>query len=90
VFKDEIRALVPLSSLLDSWNGLVVAVSNSSGFAKLNSEDVSRFILGEEVQRKNLGEASTSGSALKTKERQEIEQREQQEPWSLKVEKGSI
>ena len=39
-FDDEIRALLMLSSLPDSWDGLVMAVSNSSGNAKLVFEDI--------------------------------------------------
>ena len=39
-FDDEIRALLMLSSLPDSWDGLVTAVSNSSGNAKLVFEDI--------------------------------------------------
>ncbi|MGV7988763.1 hypothetical protein PJP10_30760, partial [Mycobacterium kansasii] len=31
IFEDEVRALLILSSLPDSWDGLVIAVSNSSG-----------------------------------------------------------
>ena len=43
-FDDEIRALLMLSSLPDSWDGLVTAVSNSSGNAKLVFEDIVSLI----------------------------------------------
>lgn len=68
-FDDEIRALVLLSSLPESWNGLVVAVSNSSGSEKIKQEDVAGLILGEEARRRVSGEDTASGSALRTEDR---------------------
>ena len=68
-FDDEIRALVLLSSLPESWNGLVVAISNSSGFGKIKLEDVVASIIGEESRRRTTGEDVVSGSALNTEER---------------------
>ena len=68
-FDDEIRALVLLSSLPESWNGLVVAVSNSSGSGKIKLEDVVASIIGEESRRKTTGKDVVSGSALNTEER---------------------
>ena len=55
-FDDEIRALVLLSSLPESWNGLVVAVSNSSGSGKKKLEDVVASIIEEESRRRTTGE----------------------------------
>ena len=49
-FDDEVRALLILCSLPESWNGLVMAVSNSvSGSNTLKSDDVVGFILSEEM-----------------------------------------
>ncbi|KAE8708014.1 E3 ubiquitin-protein ligase SINAT3 [Hibiscus syriacus] len=39
-FDDEVRALILLSSLPDSWNATVTAVSSSSGNSKLKFDDV--------------------------------------------------
>ena len=62
-FDDEVRALLILCSFLESWNSLVMAVSNyvpSSNTLKF--DDVVGVILSEEMQRKITGE--TSGNAL--------------------------
>jgi hypothetical protein len=62
-FDDEVRALLILCSLLESWNGLVIVVSNSvSGSNTLKFDDVVCVILSEEMQWKSTGE--TSGNAL--------------------------
>lgn len=68
-FDDEIRAFVLLSNLPESWSGLVVAVSNSSGSAKIKQEDVMALTLIEEARRRVSGEDAASGSALSTEER---------------------
>ena len=56
VFDDEVRALLLLSSLPNSWNNLVVVVGISSRSKKLKLDDVIGFILGEESSNKSLGE----------------------------------
>jgi hypothetical protein len=62
-FDDEVRALLILCSLPESWNGLVMAVSNSvSGLNTLKFDDVVSVILSEEMRWKSMGE--TSGNAL--------------------------
>eukprot|EP00253_Pinus_taeda_P016647 PITA_16647 len=61
--RPQIRALLFLCSLPKSWNGLVMAISNSiSGSSTLKFDDVVGAILSEEMQRKSFGE--TSGNAL--------------------------
>jgi hypothetical protein len=50
-FDDEVRALLILCSLPESWNGLVMSVSNSvSGSNTLKFDDVVGVILSEEVR----------------------------------------
>jgi hypothetical protein len=67
-FDDEVRALLILCSLPESWNGLVMAVSNSvSGSNTLKFDDVVGVILSEEMRRKSTGE--TSGNALNMESR---------------------
>ena len=62
-FDNEVRALLMLCSLPESWNGLVMVVSNSvSGSSTLTFDDVVSVILSEEMRRKSTGE--TSGDAL--------------------------
>ena len=49
-FDDEVRALLFLCSLLESWNDLVMAISNSvSGSSSLKFDDVVGDILSEEM-----------------------------------------
>ena len=62
-FDDEVRALLFLCSLPKSWNGLVMAISNSiSGSSISKFDDVVDAILSEEMRRKSSG--VTSGNAL--------------------------
>ena len=62
-FDDEVRDLLFLCTLPKSWNGLVMAISNSIfGSSTLKFDDVINAILSEEMQRKISGE--TSGNAL--------------------------
>lgn len=63
-FDDEIRALIVLASLPNSWEAMRMAVSNSAGKNKLKYEDIRDLILSEEVRRRDAGETSGSGSAL--------------------------
>ena len=60
---DEVRALLILCSLPESWNSLVMVVSNSVPSSNtLKFDDIVGVILSEEMRRKNIGE--TSGNAL--------------------------
>ena len=67
-FDDEVRALILLSSLPESWNATVTAVSSSSGSNKLKFDDVRDLVLSEEIRRRESGESSTS-SVLHTESR---------------------
>ena len=63
-FNDEIRALIILASLLNKWEAIRMAVSNSIGKEKLKYNDMRDLILAEEIRRRDAGETSRSGSAL--------------------------
>ena len=63
-FDDEIRALIVLASLPNSWKAMRMAVSNSIGKEKLKYNDIRDLIMDEEIHRRNAGKASESGSAL--------------------------
>ena len=63
-FDDEIRALIVLASLANSWEAMRIAVNNSARKGKLKYNDIRDLILGEEVRRRDAGETSRSGSAL--------------------------
>ena len=68
-FDEQIRDLLILCSLLESWNGLVMAVSNFvPGSSTLKYDDVIGVILSEETCRKSSG-GSTSKSALNAQSR---------------------
>ena len=64
-FDDEICALILLASLPNTWELMQVAVSNSIGKGKLQFNDVGDRILIEEVHRMDLGEGTSSSSALR-------------------------
>ena len=63
-FDDEIRALIVLASLPNSWEAIRMTVSNSTGKEKLKYNDIRDLILAEEICRKDVGETSESSSAL--------------------------
>uniref|UniRef100_A0A803MU96 CCHC-type domain-containing protein n=1 Tax=Chenopodium quinoa TaxID=63459 RepID=A0A803MU96_CHEQI len=67
-FDDKVLALILLSSLPDSWNATVTAVSSSSGNNKLKFDDVRDLVLSEEIRRRESGESSSS-SVLHTESR---------------------
>ena len=67
-FNDEVKALLILCSLPESWNGLVMDVSNSvSGSNTLKFDDVVGVILSDEMRWKIISE--TSGNALNMENR---------------------
>ena len=68
-FDEEIRALLILYSLPESWNDLVMVVSNFvSRSSTLKYDDVISVILSEETHMKTLG-GSTLGSHLNAQSR---------------------
>lgn len=67
VSEDEVKALILLSSLLESWSTTVTAVSSLLGSTKLKMDDARDFILSEDICRKESGESS--GSALSIQNR---------------------
>ena len=74
-FDEEIRALLILCSFPESWNGLVMAVSNYvPGSGSLKYDDVISLIWSKETHRKSLGQ-STSRSALNAQSRARMTKR---------------
>ena len=63
-FDDEIRALIILASLPNSWEAMRMAVNNSIGKEKFKYHDIRDLILAEEIHKRNAGETSGSGSVL--------------------------
>eukprot|EP00253_Pinus_taeda_P025004 PITA_25004 len=86
-FDDEVRALLFLCSLPESWNGFVMAISNSvSGSSTLKFDDVVGAILSEEMRRKSSGE--TSGNALSAESRGRKMERGKSSGYRSKSRKG--
>ena len=70
-FDDEVRALLILCSLLESWNGLVMVVNNSvSGSNTLKFDDVVGVFLSEEMRQKSTGEISCNVLNMENRGRQ--------------------
>ena len=63
-FDDEIRALIVLASLPNSWEAIRMAVSNSTRKEKLKYNDIRDLILVEEICRRDAGKTSGSSSTL--------------------------
>eukprot|EP00253_Pinus_taeda_P025456 PITA_25456 len=69
-FDYEVRALLFLCSLPESWNGLVMAISNSVfGSSTLKVDDVVSAIVSEEMRQKSSGETSGNGLSAESRER---------------------
>ncbi len=70
IFDDQVRALLFLCSFPESWNDLVMAISNFvSGSSTLNFDDVVDAILSEEMRRKSSGETSGNSFTAETRGR---------------------
>ena len=57
---DEIQAILLLTSLPESWDALVVTLSNSTPDGKLTMDTVCDSLLNEEARRKERGITSNS------------------------------
>lgn len=68
-FKDEVMALLLLSSFPHSWLGIVLVVISSVGGAKLAFEGILNLILGEDVRRQSAREAFNSFRSIKDRGR---------------------
>uniref|UniRef100_A0A2N9H4I6 Retrovirus-related Pol polyprotein from transposon TNT 1-94-like beta-barrel domain-containing protein n=1 Tax=Fagus sylvatica TaxID=28930 RepID=A0A2N9H4I6_FAGSY len=71
-FDDEIRALIVLASLPNSWEAMRMAVSNSAGKGKLKYNDIRDLILSEEVRRRDACIDNAEGQAFVTENREEV------------------
>lgn len=58
-FDDEMQALLLLSSLPDSWETLVITLSNSAPEGKVTMSMVKDALFNEEARRKEMGTANT-------------------------------
>ena len=49
ILDDEIRAILLMCSMLDSWENLIIAMSTSKTTRALNFDDVSNDLMNEEL-----------------------------------------
>ncbi len=63
-FDDEIRVLIVLASLPNSWEAMRMVVSNSAGKGKLKYDDIRDLILSEEVRRRDACIDNAEGQAF--------------------------
>ncbi|KAD2804618.1 hypothetical protein E3N88_37995 [Mikania micrantha] len=59
-FDDEMKVVLMLSSLPDSWSGTVTAVTSSVGTTDMTFEGIRDIVLGEDVRRKSTSAGSSS------------------------------
>jgi len=78
-FEDDVKALILLTSLPDSWAATVTVVSSSTRENTLNLNDIRDLLLSKDVRKRDLGESSShvSNSTLNTKGRGRITQKGQ-------------
>ena len=63
-FDDELQALLLLSSLPESWETLVVTVSNSSPDGVVTMSQVTSNLLNEETRRKSSGSSHSEALVM--------------------------
>ena len=63
-FDDEIRALIVLASLPNSWEVMKMTISNSIGKEKLKYNDIRDLVLANEIRRRDASETLGFGFAL--------------------------
>ena len=68
-FDDEIRTLIFLASLPNSWEAMRMAVSNFTGKEKLKYNDIRDLIMTEEIHRRDANKTLGSGFALNLEKR---------------------
>ena len=67
IFYDEIKALILMSSLPESWDTVVAAISSSREFDKLKFDEIRDVVLSESIRKREIG--TSSGSALSVHQR---------------------
>ena len=67
--EDKLQALLLLSSLLDSWETLLISLSTSAHSEKLIMEMVKESLLSEEARRKKKDESSSEALIFEKHER---------------------
>ena len=66
-FEDEIKALILMSFLPESWDTVVATISSSRGSKKLKFDKIRVVVLSESILKREIGDSS--GSALSVDQR---------------------
>ena len=66
-FKDEIKALILMSSLPELWDTIVAAINSSQGSNKLKFDEIRDVVLSESIRKREI--ENSSGSALSVDQR---------------------
>ena len=61
-FEHEIKALILMSSLPESWDTVVVAISSFRGYDKLKFDEIRDVVISESIRKREI--RNSSGSAL--------------------------
>ena len=63
-FEDEIKALILMSSLPESWDNVVTAISSSHGSEKLKFDEIRDVVLRESIHKREVGDSSVSALSI--------------------------
>ena len=80
-FEDEIKALILMSSLPESWDTVVAAISSSRGSEKLKFDEICDVVLSESIRKQEVGDSS--GSALSVDRRGRSKKKRPKSTWSI-------
>ena len=69
-FEDEIKALILMPSLPESWDSVVSVISSSRGSEKLKFDEICDVVLSENIRKREVGDLS--GIALNIDQRGEV------------------
>ena len=63
-FEDEIKALILMSSLPESWDTVVAAISSSRGSDKLKFDEIRDVVLSESIRKRETENSSSSALSV--------------------------
>ena len=63
-FEDEIKALILISSLLESWDTIVAAISSYRGSNKLKFDEIRDVVLNESIHKREIGDPSDNAVSV--------------------------
>ena len=68
-FEDEIKALILMSSLPESWDIVVATISSSRGSDKLKFGEIRYVVLNESIRKLETGDSSGNALSVDRRER---------------------